>query len=291
MAFDHGMSEPGNDGKGLPSHRSETPESSHRLIGGRYRLVAAIGEGSTGRVWRARDELLDRDVALKEILFLGEFGETEKDELKKRQLREARSAARLSHPAVATVFDVVKALGRPWIVMEFVRGRSLDRILEEQGPLQPHIVARIGQDVLAAAHVVSVLHRDVKPSNVLLTRDGGAVLTDFGVATIEGGLVTISRQARPAAAISRPTGSGSVTSASRRRSRHSGVRPSAEISMTAVLRRSRPGVPARRRLGGQLTVQRLQLLQQAAISGISCAPAARTRTRWSSIPPPGCARS
>jgi eukaryotic-like serine/threonine-protein kinase len=142
-----------------------------------------------GRVWRARDELLDRDVAMKEIRFPEEFDEADKDELQQRQLREARSAARLSHPAVATVFDVVEELGRPWIVMEFVRGRSLDRVLKEQGPLPPHVVARIGQDVLAAlaeAHSVGVLHRDVKPSNVLLTRGGGAVLTDFGVATIDG---------------------------------------------------------------------------------------------------------
>jgi serine/threonine protein kinase len=142
-----------------------------------------------GRVWHARDELLYRDVALKEILFPRGFDEADKDELQQRQLREARSAARLSHPAVATVFDVVEDLGHLWIVMEFVRGRSLDSVLKEHGPLQPRVVARIGQDVLAAlaaAHAVGVLHRDVKPSNVLLTRGGGAVLTDFGVATIDG---------------------------------------------------------------------------------------------------------
>lgn len=163
--------------------------SSNRLIGGRYRLVAAIGQGSMGRVWQARDELLDRDVALKEILFPPEFSEADKDELQQRLLREARSAARLSHPAVATVFDVVGDLDRPWIVMELVRGRSLDRILAENGPLPPDAVARMGRHLLAAlaaAHAVGVLHRDVKPSNVLLTGDGGAVLTDFGVATIDG---------------------------------------------------------------------------------------------------------
>jgi len=142
-----------------------------------------------GRVWRARDELLDRDVALKEIVFPREFDQAERDELQQRQLREARSAARLSHPAVATVFDVVEDLDSPWIVMEFVPGRSLDRVISEQGPLPPHIVARMGQDLLsalAAAHAVGVMHRDVKPSNVLLTGGGRAVLTDFGVATIDG---------------------------------------------------------------------------------------------------------
>jgi len=174
MALDRGMSE------------SELPG---RLIAGRYRLAVAIGRGSMGQVWRARDELLDRDVALKEILFPRYFDEAERNELRRRQLREARSAARLSHPAVATVFDVVEELGHPWIVMEFVRGQSLDRVLREQGPLPPQVVARIGQDLLAAlaaAHAVGVLHRDVKPGNVMLTDAGGAVLTDFGVATIEG---------------------------------------------------------------------------------------------------------
>ncbi|HTU75099.1 MAG TPA: protein kinase [Trebonia sp.] len=177
MELDHGMSDPGKDG------------TAGRLVGGRYRLAGAIGRGSMGRVWRARDELLDRDVALKEVLFPRELDEADRQELRQRQLREARSAARLSHPAVATVFDVIQEHGNAWIVMEFVRGRSLDRILEERGPLPPHVVARIGQDVLAAlaaAHAVGVLHRDVKPSNVLLTKGGGAVLTDFGVATIDG---------------------------------------------------------------------------------------------------------
>ncbi|HEY6492377.1 MAG TPA: protein kinase [Trebonia sp.] len=180
MALDHGMSEPGSDDAGSGP--------SDRLIGGRYRLVAAIGQGSMGRVWQGRDELLDRDVALKEILFPPDLSAAERDELQQRQLREARSAARLSHPAVATVFDVIDELGRPWIVMEFVRGRSLDRVLRERGPLPPEFVTRIGRDVLAAlsaAHAAGILHRDVKPSNVLLT-GGGAVLTDFGVAAIDG---------------------------------------------------------------------------------------------------------
>jgi serine/threonine protein kinase len=180
MSGDHGTPEPGEHGE---------LASSNRLIGRRYRLVTAIGQGSMGRVWQARDELLDRDVALKEILFPPEFSEAEKDELQQRLLREARSAARLSHPGVATVFDVVDDLGHPWIVMELVRGRSLDRIIAEGDPLSSDIVARMGQHLLAAlaaAHAVGVLHRDVKPSNVLLTGDGGAVLTDFGVATIDG---------------------------------------------------------------------------------------------------------
>jgi hypothetical protein len=179
-------------GDGGPRHRRDpVPRelAAGRVIGGRYRLGGVAGQGAMGRVWRARDELLGRDVALKEIVFPPGLGEADEDELVQRQLREARGAARVSHPAVATVFDVVEDLGRPWIVMELVRGRSLDRVLAEQGPLPPDVVARLGQDLLAglaAAHAVGVLHRDVKPSNVLLTSGGRAVLTDFGIAAIDG---------------------------------------------------------------------------------------------------------
>lgn len=160
-----------------------------RLIGGRYRLAAVIGQGSMGRVWGARDELLGRDVAIKEVRLPPGLGEAEQDNLRRRVLREARSAARLSHPAVATVHDVVEDLGRPWIVMELVHGRALDRVIAKDGPLSPKAAARIGRQLLAAlaaAHAAGVLHRDVKPSNVLLTSDGRAVLTDFGVAAIDG---------------------------------------------------------------------------------------------------------
>jgi eukaryotic-like serine/threonine-protein kinase len=191
MSVERGPHQPGEDGGQLPGSAGTPPPSAaaSRLIGGRYRLVVVIGQGSMGRVWHARDELLGRDVALKAFLFPRGFTQAEKAELQQRLLREARSAARLSHPAVATVFDVIDDLGHPWIVMELVRGRSLDRILAESGPLPPDGVARIGQDLLAAlaaAHAVGVVHRDVKPSNVMLTSDGGAVLTDFGVATIDG---------------------------------------------------------------------------------------------------------
>jgi serine/threonine protein kinase len=142
-----------------------------------------------GRVWHARDELLGRDVAIKEVRFPPGLSEAEKDELRQRMLREARSAAQLSHPAVATVHDVVEDLGRPWIVMELVHGRSLDRVIAKDGPLPPKAIAQIGRqllDALAAVHAAGVLHRDVKPSNVMLTGDGRAVLTDFGIATIDG---------------------------------------------------------------------------------------------------------
>ena len=160
-----------------------------RLLAGRYRLLQPLGQGGMGVVWRSRDELLGRDVAVKEVLIPPELSHGERETLRERTLREARSAARLSHPNVVTIFDVVEEAGRPWIVMEFVASRSLAEVLREDGPLPPRQVAEVGRQVLAAlrvAHAAGVLHRDVKPSNVLLGRDGRVVLTDFGIATLEG---------------------------------------------------------------------------------------------------------
>jgi serine/threonine protein kinase len=188
MSVEHGVPKTSGSGTERASIRGELV-SAGQLIDERYRLVRAIGQGTMGRVWHARDELLDRDVALKEIIFTSDFTEAERNDLHQRMLREARSAARLSHPAVATIFDMVEDLGRPWIVMELVRGYPLDRIIAKDGPLPPGRVAEMGRHLLAAlaaAHAVGVLHRDVKPSNVLIVGQGGAVLTDFGVATIDG---------------------------------------------------------------------------------------------------------
>ena len=160
-----------------------------RLLARRYRLVSALGRGGMGVVWQGRDELLGRSVAVKEILLPPELPDEEREVLRRRTLREARSAGRLSHPNVVTVYDVVEEDGRPWIVMELVRSTTLAQAIREYGPLPPGEVARIGLQVLAAlhaAHRAGVLHRDVKPSNVLLTGDGRVVLTDFGIATLEG---------------------------------------------------------------------------------------------------------
>ncbi|HEY3735775.1 MAG TPA: serine/threonine-protein kinase [Streptosporangiaceae bacterium] len=160
-----------------------------RVVGGRYRLRESIGRGAMGTVWRARDELLDRDVAVKEMKIPLSFSEKDRRELYERTFREAKTAARLSHPGVVTVFDVVEEDRRPWIVMELVQARSLDRVLAEDGPLPPQRAADVGQQLvgaLATAHAAGVLHRDVKPSNVLLAPDGRAVLTDFGIAMFEG---------------------------------------------------------------------------------------------------------
>jgi eukaryotic-like serine/threonine-protein kinase len=160
-----------------------------RLLGNRYRLVAAVGRGGMGTVWRAYDEVLHREVAIKEVLLPPGLSMAERDVLYQRTFREARASARLNHPGVVTVHDVLRERDRPWIVMELVRARSLQDVIDDDGPVSPQTAADIGRQVLAAlshAHQAGILHRDVKPSNVLITDDGRAVLTDFGIAQVEG---------------------------------------------------------------------------------------------------------
>jgi serine/threonine protein kinase len=160
-----------------------------RVVGGRYALTDVLGRGGMGTVWLATDQLLERQVALKEVTFSVDLSDEDRRVLRERTMREARAAARLVHPCVTTVYDVVEDGGKPWLVMERVSARSLQEILEERGPLSPGAAARIGLDVLAAleaAHEAGIVHRDVKPANVLVDRDGGARLTDFGIATTTG---------------------------------------------------------------------------------------------------------
>jgi len=160
-----------------------------RVIAGRYRLLAPIGRGAMGVVWRARDQLLDRDVAIKEVLISAMLSPQERANAYQRTLREAKTAARLNHPGVVTVYDVAEDEGRPWIIMQLVSAQSLDQVLSTSGPLSPRRTAEMGRQLLAAlssAHAAGVMHRDVKPSNVLLGRDDRAVLTDFGIATFAG---------------------------------------------------------------------------------------------------------
>ncbi|MFI7430638.1 protein kinase [Micromonospora sp. NPDC049836] len=160
------------------------------VIAGRYRLLELVGRGGMGRVWRARDETLHREVAVKQVLPPQWLAANERDELRRRTLREARTAARLSHPNVVHVYDVVQVDDDPWLVMEYVPSRSLQELVDAEGPVDPRRAAGIGQAVLAAlgaAHGAGVLHRDVKPANVLLARDGRVLLTDFGLAVFDGG--------------------------------------------------------------------------------------------------------
>ncbi|WP_141726945.1 serine/threonine-protein kinase, partial [Streptomyces niveus] len=166
----------------------EPDPSVGRLLGGRYRLVSRLGHGGMGTVWLAHDEIVDRDVAIKEPRVPEHLREHERDTVHQRMRREASSAARIDHPAVVTMYDVVVEDSKPWIVMELVRGQSLADRLQE-GTLDPREAARIGLDVLNAlnaAHEAGVLHRDVKPDNVLLGRGDRVVLSDFGIAQVEG---------------------------------------------------------------------------------------------------------
>jgi eukaryotic-like serine/threonine-protein kinase len=166
------------------------PDLQHReLLHGRYRLQEPLARGGMGTVWRAYDELLGRTVAVKEVLLPPGLSEEERTVIRQRTLREARAAARLNHPGVVTVFDVVEEQDRPWIVMALLPSRTLAQVIREDGPLPPDVVAKHGialLDALDAAHDAGVLHRDVKPANVLVTHDGRTILTDFGIATVEG---------------------------------------------------------------------------------------------------------
>ncbi|NUK40695.1 serine/threonine-protein kinase, partial [Streptomyces lunaelactis] len=167
---------------------SEVP-GSERVVAGRYRLLSPLGEGGMGIVWRARDEVLNREVAVKEVRAPTALGEADERRLYARLEREAWAAGRISHRNVVTVYDVATEDGRPWIVMELVRGLALSDVLDAEGPVTPQRAAHVGAEILAAlraAHEAGVLHRDVKPGNVLIANDGRVVLTDFGIAMVEG---------------------------------------------------------------------------------------------------------
>jgi serine/threonine protein kinase len=155
------------------------------LIGQRYRVQRAIGQGGMGTVWLCRDETLARDVAVKQVGLLP--GESLTDSA--RALREARSSAALSHRSVVTVFDVVEEAQSIWLVMEYLPSRSLADIIRDEGPLAPDRAARICAQVadgLAAAHAAGTIHRDVKPGNVLVGEDDEAKISDFGIARRDG---------------------------------------------------------------------------------------------------------
>ncbi|MGP3999254.1 protein kinase domain-containing protein [Streptomyces sp. 8N706] len=171
------------------SKAEQTQGSTGRLLAGRYRLGEVLGRGGMGTVWRAKDETLGRTVAVKELRFSSTVDEDEKRRLITRTLREAKAIARIRSTGAVTVYDVVNEDDRPWIVMELIEGSSLADVVRERGGLTPHRTAEVGLavlDVLRAAHREGILHRDVKPSNVLISDDGRVVLTDFGIAQVEG---------------------------------------------------------------------------------------------------------
>ncbi|WP_439145510.1 protein kinase domain-containing protein [Streptomyces virginiae] len=175
--------------KAAAAKAAEGGKDEGRLLAGRYRLSAVLGKGGMGTVWRAQDETLGRTVAVKELRFSTGVDEDEKRRLITRTLREAKAIARIRSGGAVTVYDVVDEDGRPWIVMELIEGPSLAEFIRENGPLTPHRAAEVGLavlDVLRAAHGQGILHRDVKPSNVLIAGNGRVVLTDFGIAQVEG---------------------------------------------------------------------------------------------------------
>src|SRR6266536_470413 len=163
-----------------------TPE---RRIADRYWLERPIGGGGMGVVWLARDRLLDREVAVKEVRLPDTVPGHERDLLHARVLREARAAARLHHPSAITLYDVLDEQGRVFIVMELIKAPALAEIAAREGPLPPERVARIGLQIasaLDAAHRAGIVHGDVKPANVMVAEDGSAWLADFGIARVQG---------------------------------------------------------------------------------------------------------
>ncbi|MEV6478690.1 serine/threonine-protein kinase [Streptomyces sp. NPDC051576] len=171
------------------SRQDTRQDKNERLLAGRYRLGEVLGRGGMGTVWRAEDETLGRTVAVKELRFPSSIDDDEKRRLITRTLREAKAIARIRNTSAVTVYDVVDEDDRPWIVMELVEGKSLAEAIREDGLLEPRRAAEVGLailDVLRSAHREGILHRDVKPSNVLIAEDGRVVLTDFGIAQVEG---------------------------------------------------------------------------------------------------------
>ncbi|MFF2191771.1 protein kinase [Streptomyces sp. NPDC058157] len=172
----------------MPSEQANDGELVGRALGGRYRVTSVVGRGGMGVVAKAVDEVLGREVAVKLLRAYTDAAPAELADLRTRMRREAQAAARIRHTGVVTVHDVTEDQGLPVIVMELVDGPSLDAVVARRGALDPYEAAAIGaklMDALDAAHRAGVLHRDVKPGNVLLERGGRVVLTDFGIASMQ----------------------------------------------------------------------------------------------------------
>src|SRR5215211_6607919 len=163
--------------------------AADRLVANRYALKDPLGRGGMGVVWRAQDSVLGREVAVKEVVFPPTMAEEERGPAQARVMREARAAARLNHPGAVTLYDVVKDRGSTFIVMELVNAPTLADLVRTDGPLPVRRVAEIGAQVanaLEAAHQAGIVHRDVKPGNVMVPANGTAKLADFGIASLQG---------------------------------------------------------------------------------------------------------
>ena len=163
-------------------------EIAQRVVGGRYRLLEPLGRGGMGTVWRALDELLRREVAVKHVALPPGLEGPERGAVRERVMREARAAAKLNHPASVTVFDVLEDHGSVYIVMELLDAPTLAEVVQRRGRLRPEEAARLGLELvgaLDAAHRLGIVHRDVKPSNVMMLATGAVKLTDFGIASVK----------------------------------------------------------------------------------------------------------
>ena len=166
-----------------------TTNGTGRRVANRYELEEELGHGGMGVVWRATDTLLARPVALKEVDLPRGVDAAQREGLRARVSREARAAARLSHPGVVTVYDIAHDGGQDFIVMELVSAPTLEELVRTRGPLTPERVARLGLgllDALEAAHRAGIVHRDLKPRNVMVREDGVTKLADFGIASVQG---------------------------------------------------------------------------------------------------------
>lgn len=173
------------DDHGVTDRQDSAPDASHRVIADRYRLETSIGQGAMGTVWSGTDELLHRSVAVKELKLAPDLPEDEAAELRERAVREARAMAVVTHPNTVLLYDVAWDGNTPFVVMELVAGQSLAKILDRHGPLDHRLAALVVDGVAAAlqaAHRLGITHRDVKPGNVLVGKDGEVKLSDFGIA-------------------------------------------------------------------------------------------------------------